>query len=111
MNRVPSGSHSQHVPPPVEGHKWLVNWENEATPLSQVAARLQELADALSDCGKVEIGDSLLEPSDPCVFVLRYEQMPRGELSLKIELRWGERNDLPSAPSGPPAIRKPSKST
>jgi len=91
-------------------HRWIINIENEERSLSDSAADIKSIAEALLSTGKVEIeqgGEThILEPLDPSGFVLRYEQMPGGEYKLKIELEWHRAAALGN-PSGPVRIGAP----
>jgi len=73
-------------------HRWIINIEHNERSLAESASDIKSIAEALLAAGKVEIeqgGEThILEPSDPCRFVIRHEQMPGGEHKLKIELEW-----------------------
>lgn len=74
--------HHHHQPP-----QWLENEEKERT-LKYIGERLVKIGQLLLDKGQFKLGRSLVKPSDPCLFIMRYERMPRGELNLKFELIW-----------------------
>lgn len=65
---------------------------NRDMDLGQISQRIQTIAEqlqqnkgfVLEQQGKVYE----VRPSDPCSFKMVYELMPKGELSVKIELKW-----------------------
>ena len=83
-------------PPPHPQQEWIVNLE-KTYPLATIAERLQQIGKLLAERGDVRLEDVVVKPSDPCFFMLRYERMPRGELSLKIELQWSGEQGAASA--------------
>ena len=80
--RPPVGGHPLH-----RHHEWLENYELEL-PLADAAEKVKYIAEVLIENEAVVVGKHTVAPADPCEFILRYERMPRGELSLKIELKW-----------------------
>ena len=92
-----------HHPPPPPGHhpppppEWLIN-EEKTKSLAEIAERLQLIGRLLSDRGTLKLEGYEIEPSDPSWSVLRLERLPRGELSLKIEVTWtpGQQGVSPS---------------
>jgi len=91
-------------------HRWIINIENDERVLAESASDIKSVAEALLAAGRIEIeqgGEThILAPSDPCSFVLRYEQMPGGEHKLKIELEW-HRSASSSNPAGSVRISAP----
>ena len=86
-----------HPPPPIGGpHEWIVN-EEKMRSLQEAGERLQQIGRLISERGYVSLDGNDVKPADPCLSITRYERMPRGELSLKLELLW---EDVPR-PSEP----------
>jgi hypothetical protein len=76
-------------------HEWLENEERKRS-LSDIASRLEKIAKLLAEKGEFKLGNNQIKPSDPSILVLRYERMPKGELSFKIEIKW-DQSQLPSS--------------
>ena len=83
-------------PPRTRGHyeyfimrdpEWMLNVERERN-VQEFAALLEQLGQRLREAGEVTISGHKIAPPKQCWTVVRYERMPRGELSLKIELQW-----------------------
>lgn len=75
---------------PIHHHpEWYEVEEKEKT-LNEIGERLVKIGDLLKSKGGFKLGNSQIRPSDPSFFILRYERMPRGELSIKIEIIWEE---------------------
>lgn len=69
--------------------EWFENEEKVRT-LAEIGQRLRTIGDRLAEAGTVKIGDSRITPADECIFLIRYERKPRGELALKLEIEWDE---------------------
>lgn len=83
---------AHHPPPPPHHHgphEWLIN-DERVRPLAEIASRLQQMGQLLQERGSIKLGGNEITPTDPALFITRYERMPKGELSLKLELMWGE---------------------
>lgn len=80
-----------HRPPHHRKHEWIRS-EEKTRSLKDVGDRLQKIGSLLVQKGYFTLGGTEIKPPDPCEFILRYERMPRGELSLKIELLWDEQS-------------------
>ena len=65
----------------------------EIRPIEEIGQRLQKIGSLLSERGNVKLGSSQVKPTNPCLFIIRYERMPRGELSMKLELKWSDNQD------------------
>ena len=70
---------------------WLASNEVETT----LPAALEEIDNVLSllkEHGKITITqggkDQVVEPSEHVTYIFRYERLPKGELAVKIELKW-----------------------
>lgn len=75
--------------PPHPPHEWIQN-EEKRRPITEIGERLQKIGSLLEKNGELKLGDSQVKPNDPSYFIIRYERMPHGELSLKLEIRWEE---------------------
>lgn len=73
--------------PPHGPHQWIIN-EEKTRSLSEIGERLQTIGRLLSERGYLKLDVHEVKPTDPCFSIIRYERMPRGELSLKLELMW-----------------------
>ena len=82
-----------HPPPPHRPHEWIVN-DEKMRSLAEVGERLQLIGRLLGERGYVKLDENDIRPTDPCLSIIRYERMPRGELSLKLELMW---EDIPQS--------------
>jgi len=80
--------HHPHYP----NHKWIINNEKVRT-IQEIGERIQKIGTLLKEKGEIKLDDVEISPPPSCNFILRYERMPRGELSLKIELIWWENNE------------------
>lgn len=49
---------------------------------------LANLFNKLAENGQVKVSGKLISPPEKCRVMLRYEIMPGGEYSLKVELLW-----------------------
>jgi len=67
----------------------MQNEEKERT-VKDIGQRLVTIGQKLVEKGEFKLGNSLLKPSNPSWFVMRYERLPKGELSLKLEIKWEE---------------------
>lgn len=79
-----------HPPHPPHAYAQFIKDEEIERDLGDIGARLQKIGQALADRGEVTLDDVTVKPADPCTYIMRYERMPAGELSLKIELLWWE---------------------
>ncbi len=82
----------RHGPPPPPHHhgEYMINVEKEDYPLVDIGEQIQQIGVALKERGDVKINEKIVKPPGNCMFILRYERMPLGELSLKIELIWDD---------------------
>ncbi len=89
----------RHDRPPPEHRGPAQRWVNEEVerPLKEGCERLQKIVNLILEKGYVTIDKNYIEPADPCECIIRYERMPAGELSLKLELKWND--DLTSRES------------
>lgn len=74
-----------HPPPP--GAEFFVHREGEER-LKTIADWISQIGQALAAKGKVTLEGYEISPADPSEYRVVYERMPRGEMSLKIELKW-----------------------
>lgn len=87
------------VPPPPEPpnrhprHEFFESQERMMT-LKEIGENLVKIGSLLSDRGSFRLGGTQVSPPDPCPFIMRFERMPRGELSLKLELKWEDAQDV-----------------
>jgi hypothetical protein len=51
---------------------------------------LIDIGTRLQDDGRFVANEIAIAPPEECSFKFRYELLPRGELSLKLELMWWE---------------------
>jgi len=79
-----------YPPPPPHAHAQFIKAEETERELADIGARLQKIGQALADRGEVTLDSVTVKPIDPCTYIIRYERMPAGELSLKMELVWWE---------------------
>jgi hypothetical protein len=77
------GPHNHHR------HEWFVN-EERIRSLKDIGNLLEKIGKLLSDRGSVKLDKYDIKPPESCYFIMRYERMPAGELSLKLELMWDE---------------------
>ena len=91
--------HKNHRPPLHHPPEWI-EAEEKFRPVKEIGERLAKIGNLLLERGDIRLGGSEVRPSDPCRFLLRYERMPRGELSLKLELIW---DDSQRGGASPPA--------
>lgn len=49
---------------------------------------IQQIGKALEDRSTVKLNGIDVTPADPSHCIVRYERMPHGELTLKIEMKW-----------------------
>ena len=87
-----------HEGPPHHDHEWIVNDTKERS-LQQIGEKLEKIGKLLKERGAVQLGNNTVEPTDPCVFLMRYERLPEGELSLKLELEWNKQQDRTTSSS------------
>lgn len=85
-----------HGPAARGGHqptRWFENEEKVRT-LQEIGDRLSLIGSRLSGRGPGKggftLGRTKVDPPPECLFIIRYERMPKGELSLKLELQWDE---------------------
>lgn len=78
-----------HRPPHHRPPEWIQN-EEKMRSLQDIGERLQKIGDLLSQKGNFKLGTTQITPSNPSLFIMRYERMPKGELSLKLEMKWEE---------------------
>lgn len=90
--------HYKNHPNPLH-HGWMEN-EEKTRNLEEIGERLQRIGTLLSEKGQFKLGKSRIAPPPECVFIIRYERMPRGELSLKLELQWEDTNRQYNFPRG-----------
>lgn len=79
-------------PPPPYGPEIFFRDERDET-LAEIGQFLQKVSSSLAKSGKVTLQSGMgekhiVQPPDQCTFIVAYERMPRGELSLKLELKW-----------------------
>lgn len=79
--------------PPKHHHGPHIQYEGEARErsLAQISERLRKIGDLLGSQGFLKLNQTTVKPTDPCMLIVKYERLARGELSLKIELLWDER--------------------
>jgi hypothetical protein len=75
------------MPPKHPEEHRFVNNERKLS-LKDIGEQLQQIGTRLAEKGRFKLNKTEVAPPDPCELKLRYERMPRGELSLKIELKW-----------------------
>lgn len=73
-------------------HHIFFNFESEVS-LDAAAQQFERLSSALSERGELNLrsgnGESIsVAPASPVLFAIRYEQMPRGEHKLRVEIEW-----------------------
>ena len=66
---------------------WISNFEEQLS-LTEGAEMFGDVIAALRANGRVTIDGVAVEPPPEAWFTLRYEQMPKGELKLKLEIEW-----------------------
>ncbi len=94
-------------PEPPNGHPRYEFFESQerTMTLKEIGERLEKIGSLLSERGDFKLGGTQVSPPDPCPFILRFERMPRGELSLKLELKWEDvQNVEPRVAEQPLAI-------
>ncbi|MHA1330871.1 MAG: amphi-Trp domain-containing protein [Candidatus Hodarchaeales archaeon] len=96
-NRYPNPLHPPH-------HGWFEN-EEKTRPLKDIGERLVKIGNLLVKNGKFTLGKSRITPPKKCEFIIRYERMPDGKLSLKLELKWEETDQRYSPVSGDADLR------
>lgn len=77
-----AGPHPPHGP-----HEWIKNEEKDRS-IVEIAERLQKIGQRLAESSKVVLDGVEVAPANPSLFIIRYERLPRGELSLKLEIKW-----------------------
>lgn len=75
------------MPHPHHHPEWMENEEKDRTT-KEIGDRLVKIGQVLLEKGEFKLGRSLVKPDNPSLFIIRFERMPRGELSLKLELKW-----------------------
>jgi len=78
------------APQPPHARAQFIKAEERERGLADIGARLQKIGEGLGDRGEVTLDSVVVKPTDPCTYIMRYERMPAGELSLKMELLWWE---------------------
>lgn len=73
---------------PGHNHGRMLNDEKERS-LSDIGDRLQKIGKLIAE-RNLRLGAHQIAPPEECLFIIRYERMPEGELSLKLELKWYE---------------------
>ncbi len=76
-------------PGPRHHHGWLEN-EEKVRSLQEIGERLAKIGTLLMERGNFRLGTTEVRPPGQCMFTVRLERMPRGELSLKLEMMWEE---------------------
>lgn len=83
-------AHPHDLGLPHEPHpRWIVN-DERIRRLGEAGAILVKIGELLSSQGRVQFDGTEITPSAEPVMVIRYERTPKGELCLKLELRWVE---------------------
>ena len=85
MPHQPRGPRPPHLRPP----EWIES-EEKTRSLQDIGSRLVKIGELLLDKGSLKLGQTDVRPADPSRFMLRYERMPHGELSLKLEVLWDD---------------------
>jgi hypothetical protein len=77
------------VPAPHQPHDagWFYNYEKELS-IKEGLAALSKVIKALTERGEVRLRKETVKLPESARFVIRYEQAPRGELKLKLEIEW-----------------------
>lgn len=76
--------------------EWMINDERERD-VKDAGGVLERIGGKLRENGEVTISGVRVAPGTQCWTVVRFERMPRGELSLKLELKWESTEEVSPA--------------
>jgi hypothetical protein len=99
-------SGTMHPVPPHHPHGtgWLYNYEKELA-VKEGLKSFAKIVSALFERGEVRLGQTeTVKPPERALFTIRYEQAPRGELKLKLEIEWETEEVRPGNSDGLPEI-------